>query len=214
MYELVKMPIDLPLNPSGDDVSHNLSVKVFQETFWEIAPELVSLGSDAIQSMVYGILPLPLNKFIEVFARLVEQKVEEPTDEDSEKKPPKSTESKQNLPEKLLDKIDLEKKVAEYGKINDTEKLTELLQEQFAFRYSVAVSTALIYLERLFRYELGKYYQKLGEINNRLIGMHQSAVNLNHKDILEQLGKKHTDMSQKFEDALNCLKRLLELSTM
>jgi hypothetical protein len=44
--------------------------------------------------------------------------------------------------------------------------------------------------------------------------MHQSAVNLNHKDILEQLGKKHTDMSQKFEDALNCLKRLLELSTM
>lgn len=214
MYELVKMPIDLPLNPSGDDVSHNLSVKVFQETFSEIAPELVSLGSDAIQIMVYGILPLPLNKLIEVFARLVEQKVEEPTDEDSEKKPPKSTESKQNLPEKLLDKIDLEKKVAEYGKINDTEKLTELLQEQFAFRYSVAVSTALIYLERLFRYELGKYYQKLGEINNRLIGMHQSAVNLNHEDILKQLGKKHTDMSQKFEDALNCLKRLLELSTM
>jgi len=214
MYELVKMPIDLPLNPSGDDVSHNLSVKVFQETFSEIAPELVSLGSDAIQIMVYGILPLPLNKLIEVFARLVEQKVEEPTDEDSEKKPPKSTESKQNLPEKLLDKIDLEEKVAEYGKINDTEKLTELLQEQFAFRYSVAVSTALIYLERLFRYELGKYYQKLGEINNRLIGMHQSAVNLNHEDILKQLGKKHTDMSQKFEDALNCLKRLLELSTM
>ncbi|MBC1193872.1 dynamin family protein [Microcystis aeruginosa BLCCF158] len=213
MYELVKMPIDLPLNPSGDDVSHNLSVKVFQETFREIAPELVLLSSDAIQSMV-GILPLPLNKLIEVFARLVKQKVEEPTDEDSEKKPPKPTESKQNLAEKLLDKIDLEKKVAEYGKINDTEKLTKLLQEQFAFRYSVAVSTALIYLERLFRYELGKYYQKLGEINNRLIGMHQSAVNLNHEDILKQLGKKHTDMSQKFEDALNCLKRLLELSTM
>jgi len=214
MYELVKMPIDLPLDPSADDVSHNLSVQVFKKTFSEIAPELVLLSSDAIQSMVYGILPLPLNKLIEVFARSVEQKVEEPTDEDSEKKPPKSTESKQNLPEKLLDKIDLEKKVAEYGKINDTEKLTKLLQEQFAFRYSVAVSTALIYLERLFRYELGKYYQKLGEINNRLIGMHQSAVNLNHEDILKQLGKKHTDMSQKFEDALNCLKRLLELSTM
>jgi GTP-binding protein EngB required for normal cell division len=214
MYELVKMPIDLPLNPSGDDVSHNLSVQVFKETFSEIAPELVSLGSDAIQSMVCEILPLPLNKFTKVFAHLVKEKVEEPTNEVSEKKPPKPTESKQNLPEKLLDKIDLEKKVAEYGKINDTEKLTELLQEQFAFRYSVAVSTALIYLERLFRYELGKYYQKLGEINNRLIGMHQSAVNLNHKDILEQLGKKHTDMSQKFEDALNCLKRLLELSTM
>ena len=214
MYELVKMPIDLPLNPSGDDVSHNLSVQVFKETFSEIAPELVSLGSDAIQSMVCEILPLPLNKFTKVFAHLVKEKVEEPTNEVSEKKPPKPTESKQNLPEKLLDKIDLEKKVAEYGKINDTEKLTELLQEQFAFRYSVAVSTALIYLERLFRYELGKYYQKLGEINNRLIGMHQSAVNLNHKDILEQLGKKHTDMSQKFEDALKCLKRLLELSTM
>ncbi|CCI26705.1 dynamin family protein [Microcystis aeruginosa] len=214
MYELVKMPIDLPLDPSADDVSHNLSVQVFKKTFSEIAPELVLLSSDAIQSMIYGILPFPLNKLIEVSARLVKQKVEEPTDEDSEKKPPKPTESKQNLPEKLLDKIDLEKKVAEYGKINDTEKLTELLQEQFAFRYSVAVSTALIYLERLFRYELGKYYQKLGEINNRLIGMHQSAVNLNHEDILKQLGKKHTDMSQKFEDALNCLKRLLELSTM
>ena len=214
MYELVKMPIDLPLDPSADDVSHNLSVQVFKKTFSEIAPELVLLSSDAIQSMIYGILPFPLNKLIEVSARLVKQKVEEPTDEDSEKKPPKSTESKQNLPEKLLDKIDLEEKVAEYGKINDTEKLTELLQEQFAFRYSVAVSTALIYLERLFRYELGKYYQKLGEINNRLIGMHQSAVNLNHEDILKQLGKKHTDMSQKFEDALNCLKRLLELSTM
>lgn len=209
MYELVKMPIDLPLNPSGDDVSHNLSVKVFQETFREIAPELVSLGSDAIQSMVYGILPLPLNKLIEVFAPLVKQKVEEPTDEDSEKKPPKPTESKQNLAEKLLDKIDLEKKVAEYGKINDTEKLTKLLQEQFAFRYSVAVSTALIYLERLFRYELGKYYQKLGEINNRLIGMHQSAVNLNHGDIREQLGRKHPDMSQKFQDASSCLRELL-----
>lgn len=214
MYELVKMPIDLPLDPPRDDVSHNLSVKVFQETFREIAPGLVSLSSDAIQSMIYGILPLPLNKFIEVFAGLVKQKVEEPTDEDSEKKPPKSTDSKQNLPEKLLDKIDLEEKVAEYGKINDTEKLTELLQEQFAFRYSVAVSTALIYLERLFRYELGKYYQKLGEINNRLIEMHQSAVKFNHEDILEQLSKKHTDMSQKFEDALKCLKRLLELSTM
>ena len=214
MYELLKMPIDLPLDPSKDDVSYNLSVKTFQEAFKEIAPELISLGSDAIQSMVDGILPLPLKKFIEVFANLVEQKVEEQTSESTEKQPSKQQvpilkKNKQHRPEKLLDKADLETKVIEYGENNDPEKLTELLQEQFAFRYSVAVSTALMYLERLFRYELGKYYQKLDEITNRLIGMHQSAVNLNHGDIREQLGKKHPDMSQKFQDASNCLRELL-----
>lgn len=213
MYELLKMPIDLPLDPSRDGINNNLSIQAFQEVFKEIAPELISLGEDAIQSMVDDILPLPLKKLIEVFAHLIEEKVEDQAkggaENQTSKQSPKPKQNKQTRPEKLLDKTELQRKVIEYGASNKIDELLDLLQEQFAFRYSVAVSTALIYLERLFRYELGKYYLKLEETSNLLLGMHKSAVDLNYGDIREQLGKKHPDMSQKFQDASNCLKELL-----
>jgi hypothetical protein len=154
-----------------------------------------------------------LKKFIEVFANVVEEKVKQQTKEDGEAQVSKPSlklkTSKQTRPEKLLDRIELEEKVKEYGTSNEIDKLIELLQEQFAFRYSIAISTALIYLERLFGYELGKYYLKLENISNRLLAMHKSAVDLNYEDIREQLGKRHPEMSQKFQEASNCLKELL-----
>lgn len=209
MYELLKMPIDLPLDPSRDDTSHNLLVHAFQETFKEIAPELVSLGGDTIQSMLDDILPLPLKRFIEVFSNLMKEKLEDKLEESAEKQNSATKRNKQTLPEKLLDKKELERKVIEYGKKKKIDELIELLQEQFAFRYSIAISVSLIYLERMFRYELGKYYLRLEEISNLLLGMHRSAVDLNYEDIREQLGKKHPDMSLKFQEASLCLKEIL-----
>jgi hypothetical protein len=119
-------------------------------------------------------------------------------------------------PVKLLDNADLIRRVQHYGSVQDSDSLKDLLQEQFAFRYGIAISSALIYIERMFRYECGKLDAEVSRVAEELLKGHRSAVYLGYGTIREKLESKHPSESQGFERALRCLRevRAMEESDM
>lgn len=214
LYELFKMPIELPLEHQGT-VNIALATETFEKSLQELAPEIINLGRDVVLQVVQSMLPAPLQRFLEIVRDIAVQKNVSVTEGGSDTKEASSlkpvTVEWAHAPVKLLDKSDLVSHVQKYGSVRDSRKLNEILQQQFAFRYAIALSSSLIYIERMFRYECGKLDTEIERATEELLKGHRSAVYLGYGTIREKIESIHANESQGFDRASRCLREILAL---
>jgi GTPase SAR1 family protein len=236
MYELVKMPIILSADDSEDERRDRTIV---EGAFEKIVPGLAGLvglaGIELVQNVAIRMVPPPLQEFVDVISNAAKDATKEYNDtqmqqgvsitEQSSLLASSSSETKSEQIVSFIDKKIVEEYRSELldiyhlvGKINecidqeDFSKASNLIERQFAFRYSLAISTALLFLDRLFFYERGKYRLEFERISRKLIDQHLAYVRTGNQNIQNILIQKYSFKTEAVEQALDFLQALEQLS--